>query len=145
MLAYDLEVLPMRSRLTLAGVAVLLAAIPVAAHHNTVAEYDATATVTLKGVVTRVDWSNPHVYIYIEVKDETGKVVNWRTEGYPPNTLTRAGFTRDIVSVGDTVTINGFRARDNTASVAAHELTTPDGRKFKFGAEALGDKWKLIL
>ena len=132
----------MRAKLTLAGVAVLLAAIPVAAHHNTAAEYDATAAVTLKGVVTKIEWSNPHVYIYIDVKDEAGKVVNWRTEGYPPNTLARTGFTRNLVSEGDTVSITGFRARDNTASAAAHELTTSGGKKLNFGAAALSDAWK---
>ena len=126
----------MRAKLTLAGVALVLAAIPMAAHHSFAAEYDAAATVTLKGLVTKVEWANPHAYIYIDVKDETGKVVNWFTEGYPPNMLTRSGFTRDIVKEGDTITITGYRARNNASRAAAHELTTADGGKHLFGSAA---------
>jgi len=126
----------MRAKLTLAGVALMLAAIPMAAHHSFAAEYDAAATVTLKGVVTKVEWANPHVYIYIDVKDETGKVVNWFTEGYPPNMLTRTGFTRDIVKDGDTITITGYRARNNASRAAARELTTSEGAKYNFGPAA---------
>ena len=126
----------MRARLTLVGVAVLLAAIPMAAHHSFAAEYDSAATVTLKGVVTKVEWTNPHVYIYIDVKDETGKVVNWFTEGYPPNMLARTGFTQDIVKLGDTITITGYRARNNASRAAAHEITTAAGAKYTFGPGA---------
>jgi len=126
----------MRAKLTLAVVAVLLAAIPVAAHHSFAAEYDASALVTLTGVVTKVDWTNPHAYIYIDVKDETGKVINWGMEGYPPNTLTRTGFTRHIVKEGDTITITAYRARDNAARAAAREVTTSDGKKYNFGPAA---------
>jgi hypothetical protein len=117
----------------LAGFALLLAAIPVAAHQTFAAAYDASATITLTGVVTKVDWSNPHAYIYLDVKDESGKVVNWGMEGYPPNTLTRTGFTRDIVKVGDTITITGYRARDNPTRAAAREVTVPGGARHNFG------------
>ncbi len=126
----------MRAKLTMAGVAVMLAAIPMGAHHSFAAEYDASATITLKGVVTKVEWTNPHAYIYIDVKDETGKVVNWGMEGYPPNTLTRTGFTRHIVKEGDSITITGFRARDNATRAAAREVTTADGGKYNFGPAA---------
>jgi hypothetical protein len=137
MLAYDpLEVLPMRAKLTLLAVAVFVAAIPAAAHHSFAAEYDASATVTLKGVVTKVEWTNPHAYIYVDVKDETGKVVNWGMEGYPPNTLTRTGFTRHIVKEGDTITITGYKARDSAARAAAREVTTSEGKKYNFGPAA---------
>src|ERR1700689_4391131 len=101
----------------------LLAAIPVAAHHNFAAAYDASATITLTGVVTKVDWTNPHASIYLDVKDESGKVVNWGMEGYPPNTLTRTGFTRHIVKEGDTITITGYKARDSASRAAAREVT----------------------
>jgi hypothetical protein len=126
----------MRAKLHTAGIILLLAAIPMAAHHSFAAEYDAAATVTLKGVVTKVEWTNPHAYIYIDVKDENGKVVNWGMEGYPPNTLTRTGFTRHIVSEGDTITITGFRARDNATRAAAREVTTAEGKKYNFGPAA---------
>jgi hypothetical protein len=126
----------MRAKLALACVAVLLASIPMAAHHSFAAEYDASATITLKGVVTKVEWTNPHAYIYIDVKDETGKVVNWGMEGYPPNTLTRTGFTRHIVKEGDAITITGYRARDNATRAAAREVTTAEGSKYNFGPAA---------
>jgi hypothetical protein len=114
----------------------LLAAIPMAAHHSFAAEYDSAATVTLKGVVTKVEWTNPHAYIYLDVKDEAGNVVNWGMEGYPPNTLTRTGFTRHIVKEGDTIVITGFRARDSAARAAAREITLSDGKKIYFGPAA---------
>jgi hypothetical protein len=126
----------MRARFLLSGVAVLAAAIPLLAHHSFAAEYDAAATVTLKGVVSKVEWTNPHAYIYVDVKDETGKVTTWGMEGYPPNTLTRTGFTRHVVSEGDTITITGFRARDNAARAAAREVTTAEGKKYNFGPAA---------
>src|SRR3984957_5769505 len=127
---------PMRAKLTLIAAAALLATIPVAAHHSFAAEYDAAATVTLTGVVTKVEWTNPHAYIYVDVKDETGKVVNWGMEGYPPNTLTRTGFTRHIVKEGDTITITGFKARDSASRAAAREVTLSDGTKVYFGPAA---------
>ena len=131
----------MRAKLPLPGSVVLLAgmllaAIPMAAHHSFGAEYDSAATVTLKGVVTKVEWTNPHAYIYLDVKDEAGNVVNWGMEGYPPNTLTRTGFTRHIVKEGDTIVITGFRARDSANRAAAREVTLSDGKKVYFGPAA---------
>lgn len=127
----------MKARFLLSGVAVLLAAIPLAAHHSFAAEYDATATITLTGVVSKVEWTNPHAYIYVDVKDESGKVTTWGMEGYPPNTLTRTGFTRHVVSQGDTITITGYKARDNATRAAAREVTTDDGKKYEFGPAAM--------
>jgi hypothetical protein len=124
----------MRTKLELAGLVLLLGAIPVAAHHNFAAAYDSSATITLTGVVTKIDWTNSHAYIYLDVKDESGKVVNWGMEGYPPNTLKRTGFSRDIVKVGDTITITGYRARENTNCAAAREVTVADGAKYNFGS-----------
>jgi hypothetical protein len=72
----------------------------VLAHHSFAAEYD-SKEVTLTGVITKVEWTNPHIYFYIDVKDASGNVVNWAVEGYPPNTLKRTGFTRDDLKVGD--------------------------------------------
>ena len=124
------------ARLLLGAAALAVAAIPLAAHHSFAAEYDASTTITLTGVVSKVEWTNPHAYIYVDVKDESGKVTTWGMEGYPPNTLTRTGFTRHIVSVGDTITITGFRARDNATRGAAREVTTADGKKYNFGPAA---------
>lgn len=120
----------------LLGLAALAAAVPLAAHHSFAAEYDGSSLVTLTGVVSKVEWTNPHAYIYVDVKDENGKVTTWGMEGYPPNTLTRTGFTRHLVSAGDTITITGYRARDNALRAAAREVTTADGKKYNFGPAA---------
>ena len=122
----------LKSRVLHAIGAVLLAAVPMGAHHSFSAEYDATAMVTLKGVVSKVEWSNPHVHIYVDVKDESGTVTTWDTEGNPPSVLMRRGLTRDVLNVGDTVTITGFRARDNSTRASRVEVTTEDGKKYNF-------------
>ena len=123
----------MKARVLHAVGALLIAAVPMAAHHSFSAEYDATAMVTLKGVVSRVEWSNPHVHIYVDVKDESGKVATWDMEGSPPNVLIRKGFTRNFVNVGDPITITGSRARDNSTRASRCEITTADGKNFNFG------------
>ena len=123
----------MKSRVLHAIGALLIAAVPIAAHHSFSAEYDATAMVTLKGVVSKVEWSNPHVHVYVDVKDESGRVTTWDAEGSPPNYLVRMGLARNVVNVGDTVTITGFRARDNSTRASRFEVTTESGQKYKFG------------
>jgi hypothetical protein len=123
----------MKSRVVRALGTVLLAAVPLAAHHSFSAEYDATAIVTLKGVVSKVEWSNPHVHIYVDVKDDSGKVTTWNMEGGIPSVLSRSGITPNIVNVGDTIAITGFRARDNSTRASRCEVTTADGRKYNFG------------
>lgn len=123
----------MKSRVLHAVAAVLIAAIPTTAHHSFSAEYDATAMVTLKGVVSKVEWSNPHVHIYIDVKDESGKVTTWNMEGGIPSVLKRSGITLDIVHVGDTIAITGFRARDFSTRASRCEVTTAEGKKYDLG------------
>jgi hypothetical protein len=107
--------------------------VPLAAHHSFSAEYDAATMVTLKGVVSKVEWSNPHIHIYVDVKDESGKVTTWDMEGAPPNALIRKGLTSNFVRVGDTITITGSRARDNSTRASPGEVTTADGKKYNFG------------
>jgi hypothetical protein len=105
------------------------------AHHSFAAEYDANSPITLTGVVTKVDWTNPHAYLHIDVK-EAGGVVNWAFEGYPPNTLKRTGFPRELIKVGDRVTITGWKARYAAARAAGREVTLPDGKKVFLGPAA---------
>jgi len=127
--------IPNRNRLLVACVGLVLSAAPALAHHSFAAEYDSKSLVTLTGVITKVEWTNPHIYFYIDVKDASGNVVNWAVEGYPPNTLKRTGFTRDDLKIGDTVTVTAYRAKDSTTRLAGREVTFPDGSK-KFAGPA---------
>ena len=123
----------MKSRVLHAAGAVLVAPLSLAAHHSFSAQYDATAMVTLKGVVSKVEWSNPHVHIYVDVQDESGKVTTWNMEGSPPTVLMRRGLTATVVGVGDPITITGFRARDNSTRASRCEVTTSNGTKYNIG------------
>jgi DNA/RNA endonuclease YhcR with UshA esterase domain len=123
-------------RTTLLIALAVLAALPAYAHHSFAAEYDANTPVMLKGVVTKVEWTNPHAYVYIDVTDETGKVANWALEGYPPNTLKRTGFPRNLLKSGDVISITGYRARFSPTRAAGREVTLADGRRFFLGPAA---------
>ncbi|HEX5230169.1 MAG TPA: DUF6152 family protein [Bryobacteraceae bacterium] len=114
----------------------ILSVAPAFAHHSFAAEYD-SKEITLSGTITKVEWTNPHIYFYLDVKDESGNVVNYAVEGYPPNTLKRTGFTRDDLKIGDTVTITAYRAKDSNSRVAGREITFPNGGK-KFAGPAAG-------
>lgn len=124
-------------RLFSAIAAVCVAVTPALAHHSFGVEYDANKSVTLTGVVTKIEWVNPHTHLYMDVKDEKGKVVNWKLEGYPANVLARTGWKRDVtVKVGDTISVFGWRARDGSPSAHLREATVPDGRHLFFGPPA---------
>ena len=107
----------------------LLAAVPIAAHHSFEAEYDRTQKVTLKGKVTRVEWQNPHVYYYVDVADPAGTVVNWAIEVGAPNGLYRAGWRKDSLKIGDQVTVEGFRAKAGGPHINGSSVVLPDGKK----------------
>ena len=118
-----------------AGVLLFAMALPLLAHHSFAAEYDSKQLLTLKGVITKVEWTNPHMYFYIDVKDENGNVTNWSLEGYPPNTLKRTGFYKDLLKVGEEVTVTAYKAKDGTYTAAGREVTFSDGSK-KFAGPA---------
>lgn len=118
---------------TLLAVMTLLA-VPLAAHHSFGLEYDATKPITLTGVVTKVEWTNPHSYLLIDVKDDKGNVANWKFEGYGPGVLYRTGWKRDVsIKPGDTVTVSGWRARDGTNWAHSRQVTLANGQKLFFG------------
>jgi len=109
------------------------AALPLLAHHSFAAEFDANQPITLKGVVTNVEWMNPHIYFYLDVKDDSGKVVNWAAEGAPPNALYRNGWRKDSLKVGDAITVNAYRAKDGSSTVNVRVVILPDGTSFYAG------------
>lgn len=116
-------------RLALAAAGMLFVATPTWAHHSFAAEYDSSQLLTLTGKITKVEWTNPHIYIHIDVTEADGKVTSWGLEGYPPNTLKRTGFRRSLLKEGDTVTITAYKAKDATNTGAGREITFPDGTK----------------
>jgi hypothetical protein len=121
-----------------ASLGLLLAALPALAHHSFQAEYDADKPVTLKGTVTRVEWTNPHARFYVDVKDDSGKVTNWNFELASPNGLMRQGWTRHSLKVGDVVSVTGAMAKDGSNMANARTVTLADGRKVFAGTSGDG-------
>jgi hypothetical protein len=116
---------------------VLAVALAAQAHHSFGAEYDGNKPVTLKGVVTKIEWTNPHSHFSLDVKDEKGRTVTWQFSGYTVNALYRTGWKRDVtMKVGDTVSVFGWRARDGSNSAHAREVTFADGKKLFYGPPA---------
>ena len=131
----------LRSRIPMSAVmlvtCVLLLVTRLEAHHSFGAEYDADKPITLKGVITKIEWANPHSHIYVDVKEAGGTVKNWKFEGYPPNVLDRTGFKKDVtLKLGDTISIYGWQARSGPGLAHAREITFADGKKLYFGPPA---------
>jgi len=121
-----------------AGLALLVPAVPVLAHHSFEAEYDSKKPMEIHGVVTKLEWTNPHARFYVDVKDDSGKVTNWNFELGSPNVLIRQGWHRDSLKVGDQVTVEGYMAKDGTNLANARRVTLADGRKVFAGSNIEG-------
>jgi len=117
------------------GILIVLAmpAVPVRAHHGFAVEFDEKKPIMLAGVVTRMEFMNPHIYFYVDVKGKDGKVTNWAFEGGPPNVLYRQGWRKDTVKPGDAVTVKGFRAKDGANLASCTTVTFTDGRVLAAG------------
>jgi hypothetical protein len=112
----------------IAGAALLTGAVPVLGHHSFAAEYDGARPMALKGTVTKVEWTNPHVRFYIDVQDASGKVENWNFEMASPNVLTRNGWRKNTLKIGSTITVGGFLARHGERMAIAESFTGADGK-----------------
>ena len=135
----------MRTKLSLmiAGLGLLLAAVPVLAHHSFAAEFDAKKPVKLSGTVTKMEWINPHAWIYIDVKNTDGTVTNWMVEAGAPNALLRRGWTKNSLLPGTEIVIEGYQAKDGANRANGRDITFKDGKKLfvgSTGTNAPGDE-----
>ena len=138
----------MRAQLTVgalvaAGAALMLAQVPVRAHHSFAAEFDADKPVKFEdATVTRVQLINPHSWIYVDVKTPEG-VQNWAIEAGSPNILLRRGITRDTLKVGQKIVVDGYQAKDGTRRANGRDLTLPDGQKLFLGSSGIGAPYEV--
>jgi len=116
----------------------ILASMPARAHHSFSSVFDGKKPITLTGSVTKIEWANPHIHLYIDVKDETGHVINWAIEMGSPNMLIRLGLTRDAMKVGDVVTIEGHLARDGSKLANARTVLLAGKKMFAVPGEGSG-------
>ncbi|PYS40133.1 MAG: hypothetical protein DMG14_11570 [Acidobacteria bacterium] len=113
----------------------IFTSVPLQAHHSFAAEYDGTKPIKLTGTVTKFDMVNPHSWIYIDVKDDSGKIVNWKFETASPSNLYRRGFKKDTIKSGMQVTLEGYLAKDGSATANGQKLYMPDGTVIVLGTE----------
>jgi hypothetical protein len=113
---------------------VLFLSAPLLAHHAFSAEYDNTKPVKVQGVVSKVEWKNPHIWFYVDVKDAAGKVTTWGFSGGPPGMLQRRGITKDVLKIGDEIKVEGFQAKDGSNNASGGNVTFADGRKVFAGS-----------
>jgi Family of unknown function (DUF6152) len=119
------------------------AASPLPAHHAFAAEFDASKPVKFEGTVTKMEWTNPHVWIHVDVKKPDGSVEKWAFEAGTPNVLFRRGFTKNSLLPGTKIVVDGYRAKDGSRRANGRDLTLPDGRKLFLGSSGTGAPYEL--
>ncbi len=119
----------MRPKLAiLLTVIALSTSLPTAAHHSFAAMYDGSKAIRLKGKLTKVEWTNPHSYFYLDVKQDDGSVANWGAEGANPSALSRRGFAKGDIQIGDLIIIDGYAAKNGSKFIDARRITLPGGK-----------------
>jgi Family of unknown function (DUF6152) len=126
----------------IAAVAFVASANSAFAHHPFSAEFDANKPVMLMGTITRVNWENPHTYVFLDVKDSTGTVSNWKVELGSPVALTNRGWHRDMLKTGESVTVDGWQAKDGSHLANARSLTMPNGKTMSAASSYTGTSKK---
>jgi len=126
----------MRKKLSvlIASAALFAAAVPVVAHHSFAAEFDAKKPVKLQGTVTKMEWINPHAWIYLDVKNTDGSVTNWMVEAGAPNALLRRGWTKASLLPGTEILVEGYQAKDGANRANGRDITFKDGKKLFVGS-----------
>jgi hypothetical protein len=125
----------LHNRLLILAWMLLFAPVATLAHHAYTAEFDTTKPVKLSGVLTKVEWSNPHIWIYLDVKDDKGNVTNWGFSASPPGMLQRRGITKGSLKLGEVLTISGHRAKDGSNNASGNVVTFSDGRDARIGQD----------
>ncbi|HEY3045605.1 MAG TPA: DUF6152 family protein [Vicinamibacterales bacterium] len=122
----------MRTKIVLL-IAALSSAAPVLAHHSFSAVFDGTKKVSLTGTVTKLEWANPHIWVYFDVKETNGAVTPWQCEGGAPNSLVRQGWNKNSLKTGEVISVEGSRAKDGSNTCSVSSVKTPDGKRLFAG------------
>ncbi len=120
------------------GVGLLLGAVPLVAHHAFSAEFDADRPVHFQGTVTKVEWINPHTWIHMDITQDDGSVERWMIEGGNPHNLFRRGFSKEVITVGMEIVVDGYASKDGTRRANGRDLTLPDGQTLFLGSSGTG-------
>ena len=128
----------MKTLILSAGILAVASGATLSAHHSFAAEFDASKAIRLNGTLAKVEWTNPHIYFYIDVKDESGNVVRWTCESGAPGALSRRGWKRGDLKLGDPIVVDGYRAKNGSNRANGRDLTFTDGRKLFMGSSGTG-------